>query len=251
MITILTSYYNDFAELRKSVDPLLNVLNENRRIVIVDDGSAVQLATSHADYADNAFITVVTNGENLGLTASLNRGAKVITHGLVLRLDAGDQLNVDVFDHLETLATPLPALSFMQAVVYDNLSRPCSVKPDKSELRLMDFVFGNPVVHGSVVLNRDAWTGNWPPYDRTWLVAQDYELWTRVIAVSQYAPVIDFVGYQYFVGTGISAKKGVQQALSCVKACRAFFKFNPLASIVGQLFWSLIAIYRAVKLYSR
>ena len=91
IISILMSVWNASEYLCDAIDSILNQTLRNFEFIIVDDCSTDDSADIIQDYANqDERIVFISNKENLGLSASLNRGLKLAKGEFVARMDPDD-----------------------------------------------------------------------------------------------------------------------------------------------------------------
>lgn len=90
-ITVLMSVYNGERYLREAVDSILQQTLSDFIFLIIDDASTDSTAEILREYAlRDSRIRIITNGKNLGLTVSLNKGLSQINTTYIARMDADD-----------------------------------------------------------------------------------------------------------------------------------------------------------------
>jgi len=88
-LTVLMPVYNGGPFLRSAIESILNQDFSDFDFLIIDDGSTDGSHEIAASYADPR-IRLESNGRNLGLIATLNRGLDLARGTYVARMDADD-----------------------------------------------------------------------------------------------------------------------------------------------------------------
>ena len=183
-VSVLMPVYNGARYLRASIESVLGQTFTDFEFLIVDDGSTDRTQDIIRGYEDPR-IRLVNNDQNTGLAKSLNRGLRLARGGLIARHDADD---VSMPFRLETqhrflVAHPEIALLGAQAslidqnghTIFDHTSMPL----DSLSIR-WQLMFGNPILHPSVMFRRSVVLQDLGGYDEQYQLSEDYDLWSRL-----------------------------------------------------------------------
>jgi len=187
-VSVLMSVYNGERYLKESIESILNQTFSDFEFIIVDDGSQDSTAMILRDYRDPRMV-LLSNEVNIGLTRSLNRGLAVVRGTFIARQDADD---VSLPNRIEK------QVAFLKAHPAIGILGSCCRLIDGEGRRLWLYrvpaydlnirwksLLENPFAHPSVMMRRDILTENGLTYDETLQVAQDYDLWTRMMRYTQ------------------------------------------------------------------
>ncbi|MBE9064945.1 glycosyltransferase family A protein, partial [cf. Phormidesmis sp. LEGE 11477] len=95
-VTVLMPVYNGEAYVEAAIDSVLGQSFADFELLVINDGSHDSSPTILQRYADaDARVRVVTNPQNIGLAATLNKGRDLATGELIARMDADDICTVD------------------------------------------------------------------------------------------------------------------------------------------------------------
>ncbi len=194
--------YNGGDDLAASLRSIANQTFRDWEMVIVDDASTDQTRAIVEEFAqqDGRF-QLLQNEKNKGQTACLNQGLRACRSEWVARQDADD------LSHPERLAkqmeflrrNPETILLGTQGVLIDASSRKIGlldVPCDEAGIHWCA-PFLNPFLHTSVVFRRSA-AEELSGYDEGFRIAQDYDLWTRMIGVGRTANLAErLVSYRH------------------------------------------------------
>jgi glycosyltransferase involved in cell wall biosynthesis len=158
---------------------------DNFEFVVLDDGSTDCSWQILTDYAKrDSRLRLHSNGNNLGLARSLNRGLELTVGEYVARMDADDISLPDRFSKqirfldanadIAILGTNLTRID-PEGLPLANQPRPYPTQPGFIRWSLF---FRNCIQHPTVMFRRDAIKGI-GGYDPSLLAAQDYDLWLR------------------------------------------------------------------------
>lgn len=155
-------------------------------VLAVDDGSSDQSVAIARSIQDDR-ITVISDGNSLGLAARLNQIAELARGDYVARMDADDIMHrdriavqvqyLDSREHIEVVSTAAYAVDSALNVLG---IRP-RLLPDMSRCSLC---LSNPIVHPTVMM-RIGWAHE-NPYSTEFNRSEDHELWLRSCAHSQF-----------------------------------------------------------------
>jgi glycosyltransferase involved in cell wall biosynthesis len=237
LVTVLMSTYNDASYLAESVESVLGQTFGDFEFLIVDDGSTDGTRDVLGAVHDPR-VRVRRNAENLGLTRSLNLGLDAASGQFVARMDADDVC------FPERLARQVEFLQSRPDVGIVGCSRElvdergrfvahASAAEDDSRIR-WKCLLGNPFAHPTVMLRRDVLDRNRLRYDKQYRTAQDYELWTRLLAVTRGANLREPL-LKYRLRAGVSKVHNADQVSNHDRIARAAIdRLVPEFSIAGE-----------------
>lgn len=188
LVTVLMSVHDDLRYLPAAVDSILGQTFDDFEFLVLDDGSVDGSGDYLMRLADPR-VRVVSNGENLGLTRSLNRGLDQAEGLYLARMDADDVAEpgrlarqVDFLD-----ANPRVGIVGSSRTLIDEAGAVVAHAPAaEHDLDIRwKCLLGNPFAHPAVMLRLDLLNAHRLRYDEEYRTAQDYELWSRLLAVTQ------------------------------------------------------------------
>ena len=227
-LSIVASVYNGGRHLRTSVASVLGQTGLSFELVVIDDGSTNDSGRVLDEVARSDPRVRVFHQENQGLTRALARGGGEARGRFIARHDPDDlSLPGRFARQLELLASD-PTLSMVscwsRAIGPDGEKLFETVRPPDAltaTVALRDRGDGPPG-HGTVMFRADAYrsVGGYRPSFR---VAQDWDLWLRLVERGRIAYVPDFL-YAYRVEEqSISSRRREQQLrlLDLARRCAA------------------------------
>jgi hypothetical protein len=215
-VTVVMPVYNGERHLAEAIDSVLEQSYDNFELAIVNDGSTDGTAEIIGSRHDDR-IVVVDNGENLGLSKSLDIGFRMARGSLLARLDADDIAEPQRLARQVSEMNQQPALAMVASwflEIDDNGHLLVEGRPpsDVTSLRWR-LLFGNPIPPSTVMLRRDA-LADAAAHDESLSYAMDYELWCRIARASPVAIIEEvLVRYRRSSGsmTGSSGKAVVEE----------------------------------------
>lgn len=180
-VSVIMGVHNDEEFIGESVESIINQTYRNFEFIIVEDAPTDRTPDILDQYEDGRVIRI-KNDTNLGLTISLNQAFDHASGKYIARQDADDISQSDrlarqisyLDDHpdIACLGTSATLIGEKGGVIGHRraLTRPT----------LKDFLRKNQVVHGSAMMRRDV-LDHLGGYNELFSVAQDYELWLRMI----------------------------------------------------------------------
>jgi glycosyltransferase involved in cell wall biosynthesis len=182
VISVVMSVYNGQKYLRESIESILGQTYGNFEFIIINDGSTDSTREIILSYNDPR-IRLIDNGENIGLTKSLNKGLRIARGEYIARMDADDvsmparfESQLDFLNHHRDYAvvgTFLKAINEDSKVIF-TIEKPIQ-HADIREFLNKD----NCIGHGSAMI-RKACLQDVGFYDESIRKSQDYELWLRI-----------------------------------------------------------------------
>jgi len=168
----------------ETVESILTQTLQNFELIIINDGSTDTTGAILRGFTD-ARLRVLHNAQNTGLAYSLNRGLNTAQGKYLARIDAGDLAVPERLEKQVRFLEQHPEVGILGSGYtwindagqeYGSKRNP----PRDLEIRWAS-LFKNPFFHPTVMLRRDVLSEHQLSYDPTFLAAQDYELWTRLL----------------------------------------------------------------------
>ena len=187
-MTVLTSVHNDLRYLPQAVDSILRQSFEDFEFLILDDASTDGARDYLAALTDPR-VRLVRNECNLGLTRSLNRGLDLARGTYIARMDADDVAMPERLARQVQFLEAHPDVGIVGSsrVLIDEAGETIAHAPAaETDARIRwKCLLGNPFAHPAVMIRRDVLERHALRYDERYRTAQDYELWTRLLAVTK------------------------------------------------------------------
>lgn len=213
-VTVLMSVKDEPVLVRQAIDSILAQSMAEWKMLILDDACTDQTPAVLASYGDPR-IEVIRNPENLGLTASLNRGLEMVDTELVARQDADDR------SHPERLARQLSWFeenpkgvlcgTNMRSIDGDGVEVKTWVFPETNKDLQKRMPETNCICHGSAMFR--AALGKELRYRSYFRFAQDYDLWLRMMERGEIGVVQELL-YDHRMHSGtVSSSKNYEQSL--------------------------------------
>lgn len=186
-VTVLLSVYNGERFLAEAIDSILGQSYENYEFIIIDDASTDSTAEILKRYArKDSRIKIVTNPVNLRLAASLNKGISLASGELIARMDADD---VSLPDRLEKQvafmqANPNVSICGTALSVYGSPNT-IWLPPLDDHVIKATLLFESCLYHPTVVMRKSIFNGHTSPYSSRMVLAQDYDLWGRLMGTNE------------------------------------------------------------------
>lgn len=184
-ISVVMSVYNAEMYLREAVESILNQTFRHFEFIIIDDGSTDRSKRILEEYASKDSRIHLVSRENRGLTKSLNEGLALVSGEFIARMDADDISLPERFERQLAYFERHPSVALLSSnmVVVDEDGGRISeymLPPTQSEI-LWWTLFENPFAHPTVMLRRSLIAQSGFRYDESVAVAQDFDLWERII----------------------------------------------------------------------
>ena len=191
LVSVLMSVYNSELYLKEAIDSILEQTYENFEFIIIDDCSNDSSMAIIKSYCDERII-VIKNKENIGLAASLNKSIKLSNGEYLIRMDADDISEKNrIIEQVKFMDRNLSigvAGSYFKLIgesipwYKKIIIRKGTINQKDSSSKLL---FSPCVLHPSVIIRKKILTENNIFYNENFKRAQDYELWSRLIFVTE------------------------------------------------------------------
>jgi glycosyltransferase involved in cell wall biosynthesis len=212
-VTVLMPLFNGEQYLREAIESILGQTFSEFELLVLDDGSTDAGPRIANGYRDPR-IRLLSNDENLGIAATLNRGIGLARGRYIARMDCDD---VSLPDRL------LKQFDFMEGNpnvgVCGSRVRRIGAKRGLWKVKAGDaaiksrLLFENAMAHPSVMIRKSVLDEKGLRYDTSLRCAQDYAFWVEIARHSRLANLEQvLVLYRVHAGQISEAKKAEQRS---------------------------------------
>lgn len=217
-VTVFIPAFNVECYIEDAIDSVLQQTFTDFELLIIDDGSTDATPEIVAGYKDDARIRIVTNAENLGRPATRNKGLELARGELIAFLDGDDlcsperlerqvaylDAHLDI-DGLGTWMTTVDEQGHGSGHIYYEEA----LTPDEIACEML---IGCAIAQPTMMVRLRAISAF--RYDPAFPVAQDYELWVRMIATCRFANLPQaLTQYRQHATQATTARSQEQRAL--------------------------------------
>lgn len=189
VVSVVLPVYNGALYLRAALDSMWAQTFADFELIVVDDGSTDATPAILAECADPRLVVLRTE-TNTGLPAALNRSIAAARGSYIARMDADDISLPDRLARQVAYLQAHPALDVLgtgyTAITADGQPLFTHQPPPTHGQIAWNLLFFNPVT--LIMARRDVLAVG---YSVDFPVAQDYELWTRLIDHARFANLPD------------------------------------------------------------
>lgn len=190
-VTVFIPAFNVERYIAEAVDSVLQQTFSDFELLVVDDGSTDATLEILNRYRSDARVRIVSNAENLGRPATRNKGLDLVHSELIAFLDGDDVCLPDRLEHQVTYLDAHPeidGLGTWMTTVNEHgqgsgeIFWEEALTPDQIAC---DMLIGCAIAQPSMMMRMQAFSDF--RYNLAFPVAQDYELWTRMIRTCRFA----------------------------------------------------------------
>lgn len=187
-VSVILSVHDGEAYLGEAVESILQQAFADFEFIVIDDGSTDGTPEVLGSFKDPRL--VVVNQPHAGLTVSLNRAIKQSRGELIARMDADDVALPERFERQVAYLDAHPEVGLLGTGALEIAPSGevvATVVPPETDAEIRRaLIRRNPFVHSSVMARREV-IERAGGYDERLPVAQDYDLWMRVAALTRMA----------------------------------------------------------------
>ena len=197
VISVLMAIYNGERFAKEAIESILDQTFTDFELILIDDCSTDNTLQIMKQY-DDPRIVIIENERNLGLAKSLNRGLDVARGKYIARMDADDISIPDRFskqiDFLEKHFDIDVCGSWIKSIDINGNSIIFgeSKFPLSSNMINCYLLFDNPIAHPTVMFRKRIFQ-KIDKFNPEFIVAQDYDLWTRTIEHFKISNIPEFL----------------------------------------------------------
>lgn len=188
LVTVILPVHDAEAYVAEAIESILGQTCADFELLVIDDGSTDRSVEVVQGYRDPR-VRLLRNPENIGISATLNRGLDAATGVYVARMDADDvslperlQKQVDFLDRNPDIGLAGAGMELFGAA--EGAVVAPRADPDAVASSLPFF---NPICHPSVMMRASVFREAALRYDPSFPHAEDYELWTRAARATRLA----------------------------------------------------------------
>jgi glycosyltransferase involved in cell wall biosynthesis len=221
-VSVLMTVYNGTTYLREAMDSIVGQKFDDFEFVVVDDGSrdaSVRIIQSYSDPR----IRLIVNPRNVGQTPALNIGLRACRGRYIARMDADDIAFPDRLAAQSALLDAKPEVGIVGGAMWIIDSRGRRVdfayQPESDLAIRLTSLTRNPFHHPTVMLRADVLSRHGLEFDEQYQANQDYDLWTRLLPLTQAANLPNAVLAYRIHGTNISVTRVDEQQRTSIDFC--------------------------------
>ncbi|HYG49857.1 MAG TPA: glycosyltransferase family 2 protein [Flavobacteriales bacterium] len=179
-ITVLMPVYNAAPFLREAIDSVLRQTYSDFKLMLLNDGSTDDSETIILSYTDPRII-YISNGKNMGLVNTLNKGIEKITTEFIVRMDADDISLPHRFEHLVKAMD-----EYREVGVLSSYLELFGDKQEAWKMPLEDnvikagLIFNSTVAHAPCIIRTSLLNANNITYSSAFPHMEDWDLWFRL-----------------------------------------------------------------------
>lgn len=210
-VSVVLSVYDKPIEVLQTMKSVLQQRDVNLEFIIVLDGASYLVEQMLRVYAKDPRVRIVKQ-ENRGLTRSLIRGCQLATYDYIARIDAGDTMDINrlvkqakVLNRQKDIGIVASWVNMQTEEGY-HLYKVSDDQETLSEgLKAKSTANFKTPIHASVMFRKSIYeqTGG---YRKEFYVAQDADLWSRMIEISSLFVIPEVLTTGVFSASGISGR---------------------------------------------
>ncbi len=227
LISVIMPIFNAQQDLREAIESVLQQSFVDFELLIIDDGSTDQSVQIIRSF-DDPRIRLISQAQNLGLVAALNRGISEACGQFIARMD-GDDLCLP-----ERLTLQLSAMQNLQLDICGSHWAQIDAQGNQFGVlyapKQIDEVIATlattvPYAHGSVMIRKSFLAQHHLLYQAGF--SEDYQLWIRCLELGAKFGTVDAVLYMHRSHElSITSTRSTEQSVSAQQLRRDFVKNN-------------------------
>lgn len=190
IVSVITSVYNGETYLREAIDSILNQTYTHFEFIIINDGSTDRSLEIIKSYTDSR-IKLINNDGNKGLIYSLNKGIEMAKGTYIARMDADDISMPERFEKqvkfLENnFAIDICTSDYIQFSAFKERK---NIGLSNHDEIVSFLLFNSSLIHPTLLFRKTVFDSDKVWFDKNYIHAEDYELWTRLLLKHQVGKV--------------------------------------------------------------
>jgi len=177
MISVVMPVYNGGDYLKEAIESILNQTYKDFEFLIIYDDSTDNTLSIIQEFQEQDERIVFINGDKEGISGAFNKGIKKAKGRYIARMDADDVSDKDRFslqiDYLKSNNLDICGSSIR---VLGSTKKIIAYPESKEDVKFFS-MFGSPIAHPTVF----GYTHLFKKFLYHNIVAEDYDLWTRML----------------------------------------------------------------------
>lgn len=215
LVSVVMSVYNGQTYLREAIDSVLNQTFSDFEFIIINDGSSDNSLSIIQSYTDKR-IVVINNEGNKGLIYSLNKGLEIAKGKYIARMDADDICMPERFDlQVKQFENhPNAVISGSDYYLLGGEKNTYIKNINDSDFQKAVLLFTPCFCHPTVMM-KNVFKDHQVFYDKDFIHAEDYKLWTDLQAFGDYLNIDKpLLKYRHHASQISNQKNELQLAIS-------------------------------------
>ncbi|GIV33726.1 MAG: hypothetical protein KatS3mg031_1261 [Chitinophagales bacterium] len=187
-VTVLMPVYNAEKYLHEAIDSILTQTFTDFELLIINDGSTDKSRDIITSFTDRR-IRLVDNATNLRLIATLNKGLELAGGELIARMDADDICLPQRLEKQVAFMDQHPEVglcgTFLRTIGFEK-DYDITFATDHDAIKFRLF-FDTHFPHPAAMLRKSVLDRHQLRFDKTFIHAEDFELWNRMAEVCRLA----------------------------------------------------------------
>lgn len=221
LVSVVIGVHNGERYLAEALMSVFQQSYSELEVIVVDDGSTDSTPEILAQWPDSR-LRVLTNPARQGLARALNRGIERSNGTYIARMDADDICHPERIERQVCFMELNHEVGLLGTAcrLIDEAGRVCGVvqHPTSDPTIRWRLLFAPPLAHPSVMLRREVLKQDLR-YDPAWPVAQDYELWPRLLRQCRGANLTETLLDYRVHGNSVSVAKREEQDGWALRVC--------------------------------
>jgi glycosyltransferase involved in cell wall biosynthesis len=222
LVSVAIPFYNNESTILDAVKSVFAQTYVNWELLLIDDGSTDNSLAIVKKIVDKR-IKIVTDGVNRGLVFRLNQIPSLVNGQYLARMDADDLMHPDRLRKQMELLLSEPSIDLVDSGTYsiDENSNPIGIRGLEPINRQPKEILKKAMLLHASIIGKKEWF-ELHPYDPEFVRAEDYELWCRTYASSNFKRVREPL---YIVREGRVNINNYLQSMKTVK--KIFERYGP------------------------
>lgn len=184
LVTVLLPTYNCEDYVRESIQSILNQTFGDFELIVIDDASTDRTIQVIEAFND-ARIRLIRKPKNSGYTDSLNYGLGIARGCFIARMDADDISLPTRFEKQVAFLTSHKEVVLCGCWYQEIPNNHIAELPSEHEDIKVAMLVNNAICHPTVMFRKEFFVNNNLCYNKDFETSEDYELWTRLIAIGK------------------------------------------------------------------
>lgn len=237
LVSVIMTAYNCEKYIEDSIKSVLDQDYFNFELIIVNDCSSDNTSNIISKFKDSR-IKYIENKNNLGLVKSANIGLRAVKGEYISRIDSDDVWEKQKLSkQISFLKENDLCLVGCRAKLIDSEGNEIgffNYPKNKIILNKLYLLISNPFINSSVLFKKEI-INKVGYYNESFVLAEDYELWTRIVPFCKSNNMLDYlVKYRIHDSQITFKKKKLLKKFGSKVQCLAFFRL--LKSIFYKTF---------------